>query len=73
MRTEDFVKLNGELIVLFETFEETFCQDIVQKHSYAGDQWKENVKFDLNFKTNKEGLLILDVNSLNDLIELDKN
>ena len=73
MKTEDLVKRNGELIVLFETFDETFGQDIVQKHSYAGDQWKENVKFDLNFKPNKEGQLVLDVNSLNDLIELEKN
>ena len=73
MSLEELVKRNGELIVLFETFDETFGQNIVQKHSYAGKQWKENVKFDLNFKPNKEGQLVLDVNSINDLIELEKN
>ncbi len=68
---DELVKRNCELIVLFETFDETFGQNVLQKHSYAGEQWVENVKFDLNFKPNKKGQLVLDVNGLNNLIEAD--
>ncbi len=68
---DELMRRNCELIVLFETFDETFGQNILQKHSYAGEQWRENVKFELNFKPNKKGQLILDVNGLNNLIDID--
>lgn len=70
---EELMLRNAELVVLFETFDETFSQNIVQKHSYAGDQWLENVKFDMNFHPNSQGQLELDVNSLNNLIEIKNN
>lgn len=67
---DELVKRNVELIVLFETFDETFGQNIIQKHSYAGKQWRENVKFDTNFKPNAKGQLELDVRDIDTLIEL---
>lgn len=68
---QDLLKRNAELIVLFETYDETFGQNVFQKHSYAGKQWRENVKFDSNFKPNGQGNLELDVHRINTLIELD--
>jgi inward rectifier potassium channel len=68
---DELMKRNVELIVLFETYDETFGQNVFQKHSYAGNQWRENVKFDSNFKPNSKGHLELDVHRINTLIELD--
>ncbi len=70
---EELLKRNIELIVLFETFDETFSQTVIQKHSYAGEQWRENVKFDMNFKPNAKGQLHLDVHQIDALIEISKD
>ncbi len=70
---DELVKRNVELIVLFETFDETFSQDVIQKHSYAGHQWKENVKFDSSFKPNQKGQLELDISAIDKLIEVKEN
>lgn len=56
---------NAELVVLFETFDETFGQEMVQKHSYGGDQWLENVKFDMIFGPNVQGQIELHVKNIN--------
>lgn len=67
---EELMKRNLELIVLFETFDETFSQDVIQKHSYAGNQWRENVKFDSSFVPNENGQLELDIHAIDKLKEI---
>lgn len=58
---------NAEVIVMVETFDETFGQMIIQKHSYAQEQWTEGKKFDRNFRMDENGKLILHINELNNL------
>ena len=57
---------NVEVIVLIKAFDETFSQEIFEKHSYAHHQWKENVKFKRNFKVNDQGVVELYVDQLHD-------
>lgn len=70
LKVEDLINTNAELVIFLETFDETFGHEIVQKHSYAAEQWKENVKFDLNFKPNHKGRIELRVDDLDKLIKL---
>ncbi len=63
----ELVKRNAEVIVMVETFDETFGQMIIQKHSYAQHQWLEGVKFDRNFRTNGNGKLTLHIKELNNI------
>lgn len=70
MNVDELRYRNAEVVVLVETFDETFGQTILKKHSYAQEQWKENVKFDTNFKTNEQGEVELFVNEIDKLIEL---
>jgi inward rectifier potassium channel len=55
---------HAELVVLFETFDETFAQEMIQKHSYAEDQWMENVKFDMIYGPNVNGQLEIQVKNI---------
>ncbi len=59
-------KRNVEVIVLVKAFDETFSQEIFEKHSYAHHHWKQNVKFKRNFKVNDKGVVELYVDQLND-------
>lgn len=72
LELKDLQKRNAELVILLETFDETFGHEIVQKHSYAENQWIENVKFDLNFKPNDSGQVELFVNELDNISPLEK-
>ena len=63
----ELIKRNAEVIVMVETFDETFGQMIIQKHSYAQHQWLEGVKFDRNFRTNGDGKLTLHIKELNNI------
>jgi inward rectifier potassium channel len=65
LTVSDLNRRHAELVVLFETFDETFGQEIIQKHSYAGDQWLENVKFDLIYGPNEKGQLEIQVKNIN--------
>jgi inward rectifier potassium channel len=67
---EDIKRRNGEVFVLIETFDETYAQEIVQKHSYGQEDWKEGVKFTSAFRPNNRGQLELHIDELNDLVEL---
>ena len=58
---------NAELIVLVEAFDETFAQNIIEKHSFAEDQWKENVRFAKTFEPNSKGNIELYINKVDDL------
>jgi inward rectifier potassium channel len=62
---EDLIKRHIEIIILVETFDETFSQTIFQKHSYGSTQWLENVKFERNFEANEKGQVELNVKDLN--------
>lgn len=63
--TLEEIKLKrAELFILIETFDETFSQEIVQKHSYGMEDWLENVKFEPNFKQNENGKIELYVNEI---------
>ena len=61
---KDLKQRHAELVVLFETFDETFGHEMIQKHSYAEDQWMENVKFDLIYGPNKDGQLEIHVKNI---------
>lgn len=64
---------DAEILILVEAFDETFSQMVVQKHSYAGHQWLENVKFKRNFRSNDEGTIVLNIHELNELEALPLN
>ena len=64
---QDLKKRNAEVIVMVETFDETFAQEIIQKHSYARDQWVEGMKFDRNFRIDEKGRLTLHINELDNI------
>lgn len=70
LNISDMKAKNAELVILVETFDETYGQTILQKHSYAQEQWRENVKFATNFKINEQGKIELYVNEINQLLEL---
>jgi inward rectifier potassium channel len=61
----DLIKRNAEVIILVETFDETFSLTIHHKHSYGGDQWLENVQFERNFEANGKGQIELNVKDIN--------
>ncbi len=62
---DELVNRHAEVIILVETFDETFSQTILQKHSYASEQWLENVKFERNFEANERGHIELNVRDIN--------
>lgn len=64
LTVKDLKERHAELIVLFETFDETFGQEMIQKHSYADEQWLENVKFDMIYGPNKNGILEIQVKNI---------
>ena len=64
---EQIRKRNGEVFILIETFDETYSQDIVHKHSYADEDWLENVKFDANFRPDENGKLVLYIDELSNV------
>ncbi|MBU2020545.1 MAG: hypothetical protein KJ941_12935 [Bacteroidetes bacterium] len=67
---KSILKRNGEIVVFLETFDETFGVEILQKHSYAGEQWAEKLKFDMNFNSNKNGKIDLHIRNLNKTIPI---
>ena len=70
MHIDELKAKNAEIFILVETFDETYSQDIVQKHSYGGNDWMDEVKFDTNFRTNAKGELELYVNELDKLVSI---
>lgn len=66
-RLEEIKSQGAEILILVEAFDETFSQTVVQKHSYAGDQWLTNVRFKRNFGANEEGTIVLNIQDLNEV------
>lgn len=62
------IKRNAEVIVLVEAFDETHSQTIFKVKSYAGEQWVNNRKFARSFNSDGNGKIVLDINSINELI-----
>ena len=58
---------NAELIVMVEALDETFSQNVIEKRSFAGDQWISGVKFKRNFSVNNEGEIELRIDELNEV------
>lgn len=56
----------AELLILVEAFDETYSQNVLQKHSYAEHQWLENVRFKRNFHATEEGTIVLNIHELSD-------
>lgn len=71
LNLEDIVKKGAELLIMVEAFDETFSQIVLQKHSYAGHQWKDNVRFKRIFSADDSGKIILNIHELNELEALD--
>ncbi|MES2590073.1 MAG: ion channel [Bacteroidota bacterium] len=67
---KELIERNAEIVILVKTFDETYSQSLLRKHSYAQEQWKENVKFATNFTTNDKGEVELFVNQIDELIEI---
>jgi len=68
MEFDTIMRLNAELIVLIEAFDETHSQSIFKIKSYAGNQWVNNRKFARSFNADESGTIVLDINSINELI-----
>lgn len=68
MEFDTIMRLNAELIVLIEAFDETHSQSIFKIKSYAGNQWVNNRKFARSFNADDSGTIVLDINSINELI-----
>lgn len=64
---DQILALETEVLILIEAFDETFSQNVLQKHSYAHHQWKEKVKFKRNFSANESGKIVLNIRELHDL------
>lgn len=69
---EEFMNKNPEIIVLAKAFDETFSQEIFEKHSYSEEQWRNEVKFTRNFSVNHKGEIILRVDEINNIESIEK-
>jgi inward rectifier potassium channel len=67
LNLKDIQEKDAEVLIIVEAFDETFSQMVLQKHSYAEHQWKDQVKFKRNFKVEGEGKIILNIDELNEL------
>lgn len=67
MTIDTLCEQGTEVLILVEAFDETFSQMVLQKHSYAGHQWKKNVRFKRNFNAADNGKIVLNIHELHDL------
>lgn len=58
---------NCEVLALVEAFDETHHQTVIERRSYAEEQWISNVRFARNYKTTDEGSLELYIRELDNL------
>lgn len=57
----------AELLILVETFDETYSQSVIKKHSFADHQWVTGVKFKRNFHADENGTIVLNIHQISDL------
>jgi inward rectifier potassium channel len=67
MTIDTLCEQGTEVLILVEAFDETFSQMVLQKHSYAGHQWKKNVRFKRNFNAADNGKIVLNIHELHEL------
>jgi inward rectifier potassium channel len=70
MTFNEIQERDAEVLIIVEAFDETFSQNVLQKNSYAGHQWLENVKFARNFGTTPNGKIVLNIRELDDVVPL---
>jgi inward rectifier potassium channel len=61
---EQLLKLNAELLVLIEYYEDAFTQNVYQMHSYSFNDLRNNYKFTPAYYFDKNGQAILDHGNL---------
>lgn len=66
---DEIRRRRAEMLILLEAFDETFSQNIIQKHSYAADRWLEGFRFKRNFAADEKGKIVLNIHGLNELEE----
>ena len=67
---EELEKLDAEILIAVNYFDDTFPQTIYQRHSYTFNEMKINNKFDANFYFDSEGNALLDHNKMNKLLQI---
>lgn len=67
LNAEQIKQRNAELIVIAEALDETFSQNIIEKRSFAGDQWIDGVKFKRSYFVNDAGKIELRIDQLNEV------
>ncbi len=67
---EQLNKLDAELLVLVNYYDETFSQQVYQRHSYTFDEIQIDKTFVQNFYYNVDGFGVLDHQKLNELEEI---
>ena len=67
LSNEDFIKNNGELLVMISYFDESFDQEVYQMHSYMLKALKIDYKFSQAYYYNKEGEMVLDYNLFDEI------
>ena len=70
LNAEDLRKRRAELIVSVRAFDETFAQNIIEKVSFAEDQWLDGVKFARSFEALEDGSIELRIHELDNLEKL---
>lgn len=64
---EELLKMNPEIIVLIQGFDEVFSQNVNTKKSYVADEWIWGKKFTKIFSSSSDGNIVLDLAKINDL------
>jgi inward rectifier potassium channel len=67
LSTDDIRRRRAEILILLEAFDETFSQNVIQKHSYSSDRWLEGYRFRRNFAANDKGQIVLNIDELNEM------
>jgi inward rectifier potassium channel len=71
MTYEQMLLTEPEIIILIEAHDETFSKTVYQKHSYAMNQWMNNVKFTRSFHAEEDGTIHLNIHKLNEYEEIE--
>lgn len=70
MDLSDIRARSCEVLALVEAFDETHHQTVIERRSYAEDQWISNVRFARNYRTTDKGTVELFIGELDKLEEL---
>ena len=68
---DELIKLNPEVIILIQGFDEVFSQHVNSKRSYVATEWVWNKKFTKIFTAASDGNIILELSKIHDLENLE--